>query len=82
VCLKDGKYRLAAENFNTSNGPDLHVYFSMEKQPVNFIDLGKIKSTSGNQLYNIAGMPDFTQFKYVLIHCRAYNYLFGYAELK
>ena len=65
-----------------SNGPDLHVYLSKEAFPVNFIDLGRIKSTSGNQLYTISGMPDFVQYKYALIHCQRYNHLFGSALLK
>ena len=81
VYSKEGKYTLALENFSTNNGPDLHVYLSNEIQPVNFIDLGKLKATSGNQIYEITGTPDFTKFKYALIHCQQYNHLFGYAEL-
>ena len=76
-----GKLSLALENFSTNNGPDLHVYLSKEVMPVNFIDLGKLKSTNGNQVYDISGNPDFTQYKYALIHCQQYNHLFGSAEL-
>ena len=79
--VKDAKYTLALENFTTNNGPDLHVYLSKEIQPVNFLDLGKLKSTSGNQVYTISGVPDFKQYKYALIHCQQYNHLFGSAEL-
>ncbi|MEO5685084.1 MAG: DM13 domain-containing protein [Chitinophagaceae bacterium] len=82
VVLQNGKYILALENVNISNGPDLHVYLSKEVQPVNFIDLGKLKSTSGNQLYDINGSPDFVAYKYALVHCQQYNHLFGSAELK
>lgn len=82
IYLQDGKYVLALENIAVSNGPDLHVYLSKEVQPVNFIDLGKLKSTNGNQLYTINGVPDFTVYKYALIHCQQYNHLFGSAELK
>ena len=80
VYLKDGKLSLALEEFSTNNGPDLHVYLSKEIQPVNFIDLGKLKATAGNQLYDISGMPDFTKYRYALIHCQQYNHLFGSAE--
>jgi len=73
---------LSLMNVSISNGPDLHVYLSKEVQPVNFIDLGKLQSTNGNQLYIISGMPDFTQYKYALIHCQRYNHLFGSAELR
>jgi Electron transfer DM13 len=82
IYLEDGKYVLALENITVTNGPDLHVYLSKEIQPVNFIDLGKLKSTNGNQLYDISGTPDFTVYKYALIHCQQYNHLFGSAELK
>ncbi len=77
----NGKLSLALENFKTDNGPDLHVYLSQEMNPVNFIDLGKLKATSGNQVYDISGMPDFTKFKFALIHCQQFNHLFGSAQL-
>lgn len=76
------QYKLLLDSFNTSNGPDLHVYLSHEMQPVHFIDLGKLKSVSGSQVYDIPGKPDFTVYKYALIHCQLYNHLFGSSELK
>jgi Electron transfer DM13 len=82
VYNQDGKLVLALENMNISNGPQLHVYLSKEVQPVNFIDLGPLQSTLGNQLYNITGSPDLTQYKYALIHCKKYNHLFGSAKLQ
>jgi hypothetical protein len=82
VYLKDGKYLLALEGVSVSNGPDLHVYLSKEVQPINFIDLGKLKSTNGNQLYEIPGTPDFSLYTHALIHCQQYNHLFGSAMLK
>ncbi len=81
IYTKEGKLSLALEDFSTNNGPDLHVYLSKEMQPVNFIDLGRLKATAGNQLYDIAGMPDFGQYKFALIHCQQYNHLFGSAEI-
>lgn len=82
VVMEGDVYKLALQNFTTSNGPDLHVYLSKEIQPINFIDLGKIKSTNGNQVYSIPGKPDFTVYKYALIHCQQFNHLFGSAALK
>ncbi len=78
----NGTYEILLENFNTTNGPDLYVYLSKEIMPANFILLEKLRSTNGNQVYSIPGTPDFTQFKYVCIHCRRYNHLFGYAQLR
>jgi hypothetical protein len=82
ILKQDGKYVLALKMFATSSGPDLHVYLSKEIQPVNFIDLGKLRQNSGDQLYGINNMPDFGQYKYALIHCQQYNHLFGSSELK
>jgi hypothetical protein len=77
----DGKLHLQLEEFRTTNGPDLYVYLSKEIMPVHFVDLGKLKSTNGNQVYAITGMPDFETYRYVCIHCKQYNHLFGFAKL-
>jgi hypothetical protein len=81
VYQANGKLQLKLSGFSTTNGPDLKVYLSKEIQPVNFIKLGDLKSTSGNQVYDITGIPDFSQYRYALIHCEQYNHLFGSAEL-
>ncbi|WP_407527834.1 DM13 domain-containing protein [Lacibacter sp. MH-610] len=78
----NGSLTLVLKNFTVNNGPDLHVYLSKEVQPINFIDLGRLKSISGTQVYTINGTPDFTQYRYALIHCQQFNHLFGSAELK
>jgi hypothetical protein len=78
---KDNTFDLKLEDFNTSNGPDLYVYLSKEAMPITFISLGKLKSTNGNQVYEVPGTADFSEYKYVCIHCKAYNHLFGYALL-
>lgn len=82
IYLKQGQYTLALENFSSSNGPDLKVYLSKEQMPVNFIKLDNLRSTMGNQLYTVTGMPNFTAYKYALIHCEQYNHLFGSALLE
>lgn len=79
---QNGAMILALQNMSISNGPQLHIYISKEKQPVNFIDLGPLQSTMGNQLYSIPGNPDFSVYKYALVHCKKYNHLFGSAEMK
>lgn len=82
IYFQNSQYILALENFNSSNGPDLHVYISKEAQPVNYIDLGKLQSVSGNQQYPLTGNINFSEYKYALIHCQQFNHLFGSAELK
>ena len=81
IYLTNNQYLLKLENFSTSNGPDLKVYLSTESSPSAFISLGDLKSTNGNQVYEISGTPDFTKHRFVLIHCERYNHLYGSAEL-
>lgn len=73
--------QLGLENFSSSNGPSLYVYLSNEKEPLNFISLGSLKSTTGNQLYAIPNTTNTKAYKYVLIYCKQYSHLFGIAEL-
>lgn len=82
VLLTGARYELKLMNFSSSNGPDLRVYLSKEMNPVNYIDLGPLKATGGNQVYEITGMPDLMQYKYALVHCRRFNHLFGWALLQ
>lgn len=82
IVLENGKYALKLMNFKSDNGPDLKVYLSKESTPSSHISLGDLKSTNGNQVYEISSMPDFKQYRYALIHCERYNHLFGSAELK
>ncbi len=74
---KNNTYELKLSNFSVSNGPSLFVLLSKEVMPVNFINLGALQSTMGNQVYSIASNPDFKTYKYISIHCTAYNHLFG-----
>ncbi|MFD1257682.1 DM13 domain-containing protein [Mucilaginibacter terrae] len=76
----NGKYQLALENFTSSNGPDLKVYISKEQQPVNFVNLGSLKSTAGNQLYDIPVSINVKEYTYALIYCQQYSHLFGYTQ--
>jgi hypothetical protein len=82
IVLENGKYALKLMNFKSDNGPDLKVYLSKESTPSSHISLGDLKSTNGNQVYEIPNMPDFKQYRYALIHCERFNHLFGSAELK
>ncbi|QTE39806.1 DM13 domain-containing protein [Mucilaginibacter gossypii] len=81
VFLTGGKYQLALEGFSTSNGPDLKVYISQEQNPVHFVNLGSLKSTSGNQVYDIPSEANVKDYAYALIYCQQYHHLFGYTQL-
>jgi len=82
ILLKNGVYSVALKNMNVSGGPDLRVYLSKQIQPIDFFDIGKLKSTNGDQVYQVTGNVDFTSYRYVLIYCKQYTVLFGSADLK
>ncbi len=81
IYLQDSIYLLKISNFNTTNGPALHVYLSKESMPINYVDLGSLKSINGSHVYAINGQLDFSQYKFISIHCVEYNHLFGSAIL-
>jgi Electron transfer DM13 len=73
---------LVLKNFQTDAGPDLKVYLAKDLTAAEFIQLGNLKATSGNQTYAITGMPDLASYKYVLIWCQQFGVLFGSAKLQ
>lgn len=73
----NGNLKLFLSNFSTTNGPDLHVYLATDVGAATYIDLGLVKSTSGNQVYNISGNPDIVTYKYVIIWCKQFGVYFG-----
>ncbi|MFM9908664.1 MAG: DM13 domain-containing protein [Chitinophagaceae bacterium] len=77
-----GTKKLRLENFKTDSGPDLKVYLSKDKNATGFINISKLRSATGNQNYDITGMPDFVQYKYVLIWCEQFGVLFGSAQIQ
>lgn len=81
IYFENNKYALKLADFSSNNGPDLKVYLSKASSPSDYISLGDLKSTKGNQVYEISGTPDFTLYRYVLIHCEKYNHRYGSAEL-
>ncbi|MDH3610850.1 MAG: DM13 domain-containing protein [Nitrosopumilus sp.] len=81
VPIEDGSNVLRLENFKATNGPDLFVYLSTDKDASEFVNLGELKASSGNQNYEIPDEVDLTQYNNVLIWCKAFGVLFGSAEL-
>ena len=78
----NGALVLVLDPFTSQNGPDLKVYLSKDQQATDYINLGPLKSVNGKQSYDISGMPDLNQYKYVMIWCQKFSVLFGIAELK
>jgi hypothetical protein len=81
LTLSNGSQILRLEDFRSTNGPDVHLYLSTDKQASAFIDLGRLKANIGNQNYQIPLDTDFNKYKYVLIWCKPFSVLFGSAQL-
>ena len=81
IPLEDGRDFLRLENFKSTNGPDLYVYLSTDKDASEFINLGKLKANSGNQNYEIPNEVNLVEYNQVLIWCKAFGVLFGSAEI-
>ncbi|MBC7904696.1 MAG: DM13 domain-containing protein [Gemmatimonadaceae bacterium] len=78
----NGKLQLFISKFSSNNGPDLRVYLSTDQSASNFINLGKLKSVSGDQLYDIPGNPNLAVHKFVVIWCAQYAVYFGGGQWK
>ena len=80
----DGSYEVRLQNLNTDNGPDLRVYL-IRRTSGDIADghasLGGLKSTRGNQTYDVPSNVDPTQFAGVSVWCRAFSVNFGTAPL-
>jgi hypothetical protein len=87
--LPDGKRTLRLTEFETSNGPDVHVYLTtaeIEKgsdaiKQAGFVDLGSMKGNKGDQNYDIPADVDLNKFKNVTIWCARFGVNFGQAAL-
>ena len=75
------EYIIRFEDFETINGPDLHIYLSSELGNSDFIDLGKIKATKGNVNYAVPAGTDIEKYNKVLVWCQPFGVLFSYADL-
>jgi hypothetical protein len=87
--LADGKRTLRLTEFETSNGPDVHVYLvaapdttdsDMVKQ-AGFVDLGSIKGNIGDQNYEVPTSVDLHKYRSVSIWCARFGVNFGSAAL-
>jgi hypothetical protein len=82
IPLGQGSIVFRLENFNSTNGPNVHLYMSTDKAASNFVDLGRLKANNGNQNCNIPNGTDLVKYNMVLIWCKDFSVLFGSAELK
>jgi aminopeptidase N len=87
--LAEGKLVLRLESFNAQNGPDLVIGLSGNPMPRSsdevkqggYLQLASLKANQGNQNYELPADIDLSQYKSVVIYCRAFNVVFSTAEL-
>lgn len=79
-----GDIFLRLENFEMVNGQDMHIYLSpiLNLDTKNVIDLGVMKSTTGNVNYLVDKKVDLEKYNNVLIWSNRFNAFFGYATLQ
>ena len=70
-----------SSDFQTQEGPNLHVYLATDTTATDFTDLGALTSLSGKQSYEIPEEVKVEEQPMVLIYCQKFSHLFGYAKL-
>jgi hypothetical protein len=87
--LADGRRVLRFTDFETSNGPALHVYLVAAKDALDSktvrdadtIDLGDLKGNVGDQNYDVQPGIDLANFGAVSIWCKRFSVNFATAPL-
>lgn len=87
--LADGKKTLRLTNFETSNGPDVHVYLVAANDAkdndtvtkAGFVDIGSLKGNIGDQNYDLPANTDLSKYRAVTIWCKRFSVNFGTAPL-
>ena len=87
--LADGKKTLRLTKFETSNGPDVHVYLVAAQEAkdndtvtqAGFVDLGSLKGNIGDQNYELPANTDLAKYRAVTIWCKRFSVNFGTAPL-
>lgn len=85
----DGSRFLRLEDFETSNGPDVHLYLvaapdapdSRTVTEAGFVSLGALKGNVGSQNYEIPAAVDLGRYRAVTVWCRRFAVNFASAPL-
>jgi len=87
--LADGRRVLRLTEFETSNGPDVHVYLvaaddaadSATVTRAGFVELGALKGNIGDQNYELPASIDLGRYRAVTIWCKRFSVNFATAPL-
>jgi Electron transfer DM13 len=88
--MPSGEHVVKLENFSVDNGPLLEVYLSSAVNPTDsksvssaaYVNLGALKSISGDQTYAVPSGTDLTKFKSVVVWCTEFSVNFISAALQ
>ena len=75
------------EDFKTTNGPDLYVWLVRDGKPedlngkYDYVELGRLTGNIGSQNYELPLGTDLSRYNSVIIWCKAFGVLFGWAQL-
>lgn len=85
--LEDGSRLLRFEEFEVTNGPDLHVYLVPHEDPTGsddlagYVGLGSLKGNIGDQNYEIPDGVEISEFGSVVNYCVPFHVFFSIAPL-
>jgi hypothetical protein len=87
--LAGGRRVLRLTDFETSNGPDVHVYLvaaddaadSATVTRAGFVELGQLKGNIGDQNYELPASVDLGRYRAVTIWCKRFSVNFATAPL-
>lgn len=89
IRLGDGRTVLRLTDFETSNGPDVKVWLSVnpaskgeDARDAKYVNLGDLKGNVGNQNYIVPESATGQQWKSVVIWCDRFSVPFGAADLE
>ena len=87
--LADGKRALRLSNFETDNGPDLHVRLiaaadakdTASVAKADYVEVARLKGNKGNQNYDLPAKVDLGKYRVVSISCNRFSVNFAAAPL-
>jgi hypothetical protein len=83
----DGETVLRLQQLKAANGPDLYVYLTTVAGPhtrgqvESGYQVGRLKATRGDSNYVLPDDVDASKYLAVVIYCRSFSAIFGYANL-
>lgn len=76
------KIFLVFENFSTDSGPDLRVWLSPNNNGSPYQEVSFLNAMSGNFKFELDASFNYSTNNHVLIWCKQFSVLFGYAVLQ